>query len=327
MEKLPERFIDTVMGSTDLFLFDVDKVILRFENLGEDRATFRWLSKKACQDELQRVSDDLFLDACLLSGSSYLPTFPPLESTNFSNKGFTIREAVGMVNSAGKSVITLCQQHQENPNIQSLDYVDRYKRAVMTVRHHVVLETSGTVRPFDFAHAPKDMHDIIGQRLPEEVYFYISKGLLGPQIPNWLTTQEIRVTLPLGSADSESYRQLVSKQLVPVWAESISLLSSTLHRFYQAKPLSLKFWYEKDSRGTINLKDLPSAKDKVAHWKIKTTALPQTLRNKQVQSSPLLFAVQSLKDTALMDEALSKTDPKDKTKVYFVPYPSCTAFC
>ena len=152
------------------------------------------------------------------------------------------------------------------------------------------------------------MHDLIGQRLADEVYYYIQKGLLGPQLPNSLTTGEIRVTLPPGSADSEDYQQFVSKNLVPIWTESISLLSSTLHRFFQVKSLAVKLWFA-TSEGTINLKDLPSAKDKVAHWKIKNAALPQSLRIMQSKMSPLMFAVQSAKDPAL-----AKIGPKDQAR-------------
>ena len=148
IEKQPEQFIDAVMGSTELFLFGADKVILRFERLGEEDQAFKWLSKQACQDELQRSPDDVFLDTCLLLGSSFLPTFPPLESPPFSNKGANMRDALTMLNSAGKSVINLCNQHQEDAKVQSLDYVDRYKRAIMTLKHHVIQQTSGKVWNF-----------------------------------------------------------------------------------------------------------------------------------------------------------------------------------
>lgn len=314
LEKQPEQFIDAIMGSTELFLYGVDKIILKFEHLGEEHQAFRWLSKKSCQEELQRIPDDLFVDACLLLGSSYLPTFPALETPAFSNKGANIRDALAMLNSAGKSVITLCNQHQDDNKVQSLDYVDRYKRAVMTLKHHVVLETDGKVQPLDAAHAPKDMHELVGQRLPEEVYFYISKGLLGPRIPNWLTRQEIRSTLPLGSGDSQEYHKFIGQQLVPIWTQSISLLSSTLHRFYQAKPLSLQLWFDDANAGTINLREQPSVKDKVAHWKVKSSALPESLRTMQTKMSPLMFAIESAKDSKLIGEALSKTDSKDKSR-------------
>jgi hypothetical protein len=126
------------------------------------------------------------------------------------------------------------------------------------------------------------MHELIGQRLPEELYFYMSKGILGAHIPNSLTSGEVLVSLPLGAEDSDIYRRLVGELLTPIRTQSICLLSNSLHRFYQTKQITIRTWYENKSERTIKLKDLPSVKDSVAAWKVHIDRLPSEVRKVQV---------------------------------------------
>src|SRR4029077_726962 len=98
--------------------------------------------------------------------------------------------------------------------VQDLQYLDRYKRALMTVRHHVLMDVDGKVGPLDPDHVPSDMHELIGLRLPEDLSFYLSKVVLGPNVPNYLTSGEVVVPLPLGVEDSEIYRHLAGDLLM-----------------------------------------------------------------------------------------------------------------
>jgi hypothetical protein len=38
------------------------------------------------------------------------------------------------------------------------------------------------------ADIPQDLHDVFTHRLPDEVYFYLSRGLLSPHALIWLTS-------------------------------------------------------------------------------------------------------------------------------------------
>lgn len=268
LEKHPSQYIDAVVGSTEYFLFDMDKVITR---LNPEHSQFSWLSRRTLQEELGRISNESFLDACLLLGSRYLPTFPPLENTTYPSKGFGIKDALTMMTTTGRTVVSLCSHYHDDPQVQQLQYLDRYKRALMTLKHHVILGVDGKVGPLDIGHASSDMHELIGQRLPEELYFYMSKGVLGSQIPKWLTSGEIRLNLPLGVSDSEAYRRLVTEQLTPLRTQSLCLLSNSLHRFYQTKVITLRPWYDDKSDRVISLRDLPSVKDSIAAWSIHDT--------------------------------------------------------
>ena len=258
------------MSSTECFLFDVEKVIL---DINPQSSTFTWLKKPDCQNFLDRAPNDLFRDVQLLLGSSFLPTFPLL-GRNPAGRA-TVREALVMLNSAGRNVMQLCQQHRDDPQVQLLQYADRYKKAIMTIRHHVVLEKDGKIAPLDFSHAPGDVHEFIGQRLPEELFFYVSKGLMGAQIPNWLSSSEVSLSLPAGAQDTEAYRRLVVEQLNPIRATTLKLISESMHRYYQSRTIKLSPWFERDTASlAITIREVPAVASRLDVWKIKSGDLP-----------------------------------------------------
>jgi hypothetical protein len=258
------------MSSSECFLFDVDKVILDVNLKG---STFTWLRKSECQNYLDKAPKDLFRDVQLLLGSSFLPMFPLL-GRNPSGK-VTVRDVLVMLNTAGRNVLQLCQQYQEDPQVKLLQYADRYKKAVMTIRHHVVLEKDGKVTPMDYIHAPGDVHEFIGQRLPEELFFYISKGMMGSQIPNWLATSEVTLSLPAGAQDSESYRRLVVDQLNPIRATTLKLITESMHRYYQSRTIKLRPWFEKDTSSlAVTIRDVPAVASQIDTWRVKSSDLP-----------------------------------------------------
>jgi hypothetical protein len=273
------------MGSTECFLFDVSKVIL---DINQQSSTFTWLKKSDCQDHLDRASNDFFRDVQLLLGSSFLPTFPLL-GRNASGR-VTVREASVMLNTAGRNVIQLCQQFREDPQVMLLQYADRYKKAIMTIRHHVVLQQGNKIEPVDRAHAPGDVHEFIGQRLPEELFDYISKGMMGAQIPNWLATSEVSLSLPAGAQDSEAYRKLVVDQLNPIRETTLKLVSESMHRYYQSRTIKISPWFERDTTSlTITIRDVPAVASQLDFWKIKSVDLPKNKDGSSVGGSAVPF--------------------------------------
>ncbi|RMZ82440.1 hypothetical protein DV737_g2074, partial [Chaetothyriales sp. CBS 132003] len=276
MVHAPEQWIDAVMGSTECFLFAVDKIITKI-NHGKDIATpsFEWISRALLEERL-KVPPELLRDAQLLLGTSFSPAFPPLEGQSFS-KPTTIQDAIHMLNSAQRSVLQLCKAYQADAAVVELDYGDRYKKAIMTVRHHIVIEGNGSVVPLDLAHAPGDVHDFVGQCLPEELFFYLSRGLVAPDIPNWLTQGEIVLTLPSGVRDSEPYRRLVLEQLNPMRALATKVIAEQLNFYYQRRTLSVRSWDGRNTDSlTIMLKDEPELKTKNSTWAFASKAVNQT---------------------------------------------------
>jgi Temperature dependent protein affecting M2 dsRNA replication len=257
------QFVDAIIGSTDLFLFNVEKVI---PNFSSRQGTFDALSKTACQDRLDKVSDDLFRDVQLLLGGPFLPAFPQLDRSGGPKT--SARDALTILNGANRSVIQLCNQYRDDPQVQALDYEDRYKRAVLSLKHHVVLDKEGRAITMGSEYDAGDAHEFIGLRLPEELYFYISRGMLGPRVPNWLTSGEIDLTLPIGCEDTESYRRLLGDQLTALQSQTICLLSNSMNRFYQSRTIKIRPWYQREVSKTINVKEEPSVKEMITGWKV-----------------------------------------------------------
>ncbi|KMP08855.1 hypothetical protein CIRG_08536 [Coccidioides immitis RMSCC 2394] len=303
LEKGPNRLIDAVFGPTELFLFDVEKVITKVDT---DLFHFSWITRQTCANDLNHLSNDQFVDFCLLLGSPFLRTFPPFENHPYPGKVLNIREALNLYNSSGRNALALCAQFEDDQ--RDLQYADRFKRAFMTVKHHIVMDTDGKVGPMDPENASSDLHELIGQRLPEELYFYISKGILGPNVPNWLTSGEIPITLPLGTEDSDIYRRLVSDMLTPIRTQSLCLLSNSLHRFYQTKAIHIRPWYDNKADRTINLKTLPSVKETIVSWRLRKAQLPDGLQELQGSSPLLTSSLAIVKDPAFVSKSFAGKD-------------------
>ncbi|KAJ9352489.1 hypothetical protein DTO280E4_7828 [Paecilomyces variotii] len=305
LAKGPHQLIDAIFGSSEVLLYDVDKLITRIDM---EPSQFYWITKQACQDELGRLTNDQFVDFALLLGSQYLRTFPLFDNPTYPGKTMNIRDALAMFTAAGRNAVALCSQFEEDRRVQDLQYLDRFKRASMTVRHHVFTDIDGKVGPMDPDYAPSDMHELIGQRLPEELYFYLSKGILGSHVPNYLTSGEVLVSLPLGAEDSEIYRHLVGDLLTPIRTQAICLLSNSLHRFYQTKVINVRTWFDEKSDRSVNLKTLPSIKETIQSWRINSEQFPESVKKLQAPQGSFKFAVQSLKDQSFVSKSFAGKD-------------------
>ena len=253
-----------------------------------EESRFHWIDRRACLEELGHVSADIFVDACLLAGSTLLRTFPPLENPTVYSKGYSIRDVVNLIISCGRNVTSVCAHYQDDTQVKQLDYLNRYRRAVTAIRHHVVITRDGNVETLDSKHAPSDVHDCIGQRLPEELNMYLSRGMLRPRVLNWLTCGTILVTAPYDGGNSREYQHLVRSQLEPWRRQALCLLSDSVHRYYQRKEITTKFWYEEDYVANFNLKDLlPSPKNTLRTWHVKEDVLFAQHSKLEVRCNPI----------------------------------------
>ncbi|KAI8374335.1 PIN domain-like protein [Radiomyces spectabilis] len=81
----PKSMINAVYGGSELLMWDIDKIITVIDT---EKGNYHWVSKKTVIQDL-RVSDEQFLDICILAGFEYCPSFPPLNTTvmSFTFKG------------------------------------------------------------------------------------------------------------------------------------------------------------------------------------------------------------------------------------------------
>ena len=107
-----------------------------------------------------------------------------------------------------------------------------------------------------------DHHEYIGLQLPQELYHYMIHGAIGPRIMNWLAYLKMLVPPPLDGGDTEEYRLLITKQLVPIRAQTLALYTSRLHRAFQHKNFSMVFWFDPNATVEVNHQTVdPSPKE------------------------------------------------------------------
>lgn len=278
-------YIDAVVGSLELLLYDVDKVITSLEfsydqsqpldSINYSQAQFTFVTQQACLEELGLASHDQLVDACILSGSSILPTLPTLSNgpMNMSNK---IRSVVDMMKRDGQTGLSLCLQLQEDESMKKEDYVDRYRRSRIAVKHQIVLQSSGKVRPFEAEQIPSDLNELIGQRLPEELYYYLSVAILGPGPLNQLTSAQIFELAPTDGGESDEYRSLIRDKLTPIRSSTLALLSSPLHRAYQFRDVVLRCWFDPSVETIVAVKGVTAPGQAIKNWNVHADSLPPT---------------------------------------------------
>ena len=222
----------------------------------------------------------------MLSGSSLLPVFPPLTDPALYRKPFTIRNVTDLIVSSGGSVARLCAQYPAVPFIKSV-YLPQYKKAATRIKHHVVMTAEGDVEILDKEHAPDDVHDCIGLRLPEELYMYLSRGMLRPRVLSWLTSGTISITQPLAGGDGKAYQDLVKIQLDPLRRQTLKILTEPIHRYYQSRDMTTTLWFDPSYDGKFNMKEVPSSKEALSKWNVKNDLFSEVYVRNPCQNESL----------------------------------------
>lgn len=203
-----------------------------------------WVRREKCLRSLHSFPADSFIDACLLAGNDLLETCPLLSK---QQNTFAVREAAGLMlpnsPSGPPRGDNVCQNLlHTHPS----KYQDKFRKARLAVKHHAVLTVDGKVELLNAREAPDAMTDVvIGQRLPDEIYHYLSKGLISTRVLNWLTQTEILESPPLDGGVSEVYRNLVSEQLDEMRTSTLSVLAFSLVRSYSKSTLPVRYWFDK----------------------------------------------------------------------------------
>jgi hypothetical protein len=149
LEKHPDQLVHAILGSNELLLFDVDRVITSIDS---EKGTFTWVSKRSILQDLQ-LTEDQFLDMCILAGCDYCSTFPIL---TLEPSVFHFKSVYDMIRyyRTGDNVVNYFIGH---PEIIRTKYDDIYCRVHSVIRHHLVLTDDGIVRPLSLENVPKQV--------------------------------------------------------------------------------------------------------------------------------------------------------------------------
>ena len=153
------------------------------------------------------------------------------------------------------------------------------------MRHHPILTDEGHVEPMNLAQAPTDIHEFIGYRLPDEVYYYISRGVIADVTLNTLLCGYGAELSPLCNGETREYRNFLTTDIMKIKAQIMALVKSQLHPFYDRK-ISIVHWYDHNSNNSDHLvktENAPGGDEAVSSWKSGKQSVEDELKKAGVR--------------------------------------------
>jgi len=300
MQRHQKSYIHAIFGPTDTLLYPgVDKLITSLD-LTSAAPSFSFVSKRTILGDLG-VSEDQFLDIGILVGFDHSPPFPPTLHEQ------ALKATVDMVKyyKSGHAAVSAFTDH---PGVKSIQYPDQYARTRSMIKYSLIFSSEGSVMPLPLAitspaHGPNhphhptaadipaDLHEIFTHRLPDEIYFYLSRGLLGPQALVWLTSGQIVEPPPLDNGETTEYKRFVKEVITDGQtgprATSLALISSIAHQFWNNRKVMGNFWFENPSAHgqkavQHNSQQTVQLAERVAGWNVSYAIVEEELRRQNV---------------------------------------------
>lgn len=228
-------YIDAIYGPTEtLLLPKVDKFILGMEFPGRE---FRFVDRKRVLNDF-RISQQQLLDIAVSVGCDLQPTTLPIYNGYSPGQLFDV--GLDIINNGGNIYANILSLNSE-------DITGKFQRGVLALRFLPVLKLNGRVELNNYNEAepdpnpdtqpPSDIHDIIGQRLPHEYYFYESIGLINPKILESIVYGTYVETRPLTGETTLQYKKLANAVIGTFKNKEINLLTQNMARYYQVKKI------------------------------------------------------------------------------------------
>ncbi|KAK6441843.1 hypothetical protein LTR95_001922 [Oleoguttula sp. CCFEE 5521] len=293
-----ENFADAVVGSMSCLLYGASKVIL---SLDWETKFFVWADKPKCLTKLH-LNDDQFIDLCLLSGLTILAP-PPIPEIELNPAPLiAARELLARCNNDG---LLACD------SLKNDAYKLLFQKARAAITHPVWIDNTGTTCTKHGKMIPNDLHDVTGQRLPDEIYYYLSRGVVCPRILDWRTRMEVFEVVPLDGGSSRPYQTLVSEKLAPLRTRSMALVSGNLQKYWQKKDVELVCWYEIDRKKALDVPDAFPLSQAADRWHVKEDLIARSAAaaGLEMQRSPLYAAVAVLSHNGIPERTITELLP------------------
>ncbi|RCH91950.1 hypothetical protein CU098_001354, partial [Rhizopus stolonifer] len=306
--------ITAVCGGSELLMWDIDKMIT---GIDFEKGNYHWISKRTVLQDLH-VSDEQFLDICILAGFEYCPSFPPL---NTSHVSFTFNGVHDLIKQH-KTGFNAVQAFSDNPTVSKSNYIDIFCRTRCAVKYHLVIQDDGQVRPLHIEYAPNDIHEFIGYRLPDELYYYLMRGLIGPQSINNLVSGVLIESAPLDNGESVEYRNFLT-QLLNIRTQTLSLLTQPLHPFYKTRKVASYFWFEPtveqimhhqptegNASTRIDATPLNTIYEKTKSWNVTKDFIQPELEHQKTTVIDIKFCIHAVENESKASKTISQPHPE-----------------
>jgi hypothetical protein len=123
---------NAVAGSSEILLFECKQVITSWDFATNEMT---YTTRDKCISDLAKfannvtITEDIFVDACILAGTPFLPTLPTLNSPNRTE--LKPHTAIKMIMSNGKNGHSAVVNSQDDPRLGQMNYVDRYRKVCL----------------------------------------------------------------------------------------------------------------------------------------------------------------------------------------------------
>lgn len=140
---------------------------------------------------------------------------------------------------------------------------------------------------------PTEIHNIISQRLPPEIYLYQSLGLLPLDLLEAITLGKFNIRPPMESGVVDGYKRLItSKSLQNTLEFQFNLITQLLARYYQVKKIEVSYWF-RDGKLELNNRLVPPVFSRISHLQIVSKS-PKSFTLKEFYGNlPGEFSAQS----------------------------------
>lgn len=230
-------FIDAIYGPTEvLLLSNVEKFILGIEFPTKD---FRFVDKSKVLNELH-INPEQLLDIAITVGCDLQPLTFPIYSSYPPNQCFFI--GLDIINSGGNIYASILSLNDDT-------LTKRFQKGIIALQFMPVLKLNGRVELQNYEGdddaafkdpencPPTDLHNIVGQRLPHEYYFYESIGLLDSKILESIIYGTYFERVPLETAITTQYKNTIKLTIDAFKNKEINLLTQNMARYYQVKKI------------------------------------------------------------------------------------------
>ncbi|KOS19673.1 Protein MKT1 [Escovopsis weberi] len=294
-----------VMGPLELFLYPItDSVIRGFD--WENKVVSSISKKKVMR--ILGVNEPMFIDAMLMTGTSFLPPFPPLQDASIYPNSFTIMEAINLLRTSDKTIANACASFNDIVQAQDPNWHDKYRKARMAVHHFIYITEAGEVVVNDPEHLTKDNHEYLGLQMPAELFHYLNTGLIGSRILNGITHGQIYILPTLEGTASDDYKKLVTSQIIPIKELTLGLLIPRVHRGIGHTHIVMRVWFDSAFSYTLNPRSpAPSPLKEAETWDVKEHDLRRFFPADF--AGPVYLEVLALANT----EFVEKTIAREKT--------------
>lgn len=229
--------VDAVFGLPSILVYNVPRAITHLD-LKNGKFHFVDLSYMLRHWAIRK---DQFVSACLLAGTEYCRTFPYLNLRQFQHEeGFSFKMAIEFIQQAHMSDFMV---YFPTPEMRT-SYCDGYTLCKALIQTPLVANFDGTIGPSkppkpqggEPLPAPSIFHDyneIVGDRLPDALYWLLVKGVLTRKLPTALATGEW-MDFSSPAVDTQDYQELLT-DIQSYRLRALGLIASALNEKFRTK--------------------------------------------------------------------------------------------